>query len=283
MKPLSLADALPARVPHATPACTPAHTSRSGALLIHGLGGTDHDFGAIRRRLAEAGFETHAVCLPGHGTAPGDLSSIHAKAWIDDVTAKYRELAGQYDTLHVVGMCMGALIAALVCARERHRNGSLVVLAAPVYLDGWSLPWYRILRHVLYHVPLLCGRMKVRETEPYGIRNPQVRRIVKARFARGDSFHYAWVPLACIREVDRLRRWLRRQAAYICCPTLIMHAREDELTSLRSASMLHRSIPDSRLVVLENSYHMICVDNDRERVTRGVLNFLDAGKTGAII
>ena len=100
-----------------------------------------------------------------------------------------------------------------------------------------------------------------------------MRRIIKAKLARGDSFHYPWVPLACIRQVDRLRRWARDAAPGTRCETLIIHAREDELTSLRSAQTLQAALPRARTVVLENSYHMICVDNDRDQVAAEVLGF----------
>jgi carboxylesterase len=101
-----------------------------------------------------------------------------------------------------------------------------------------------------------------------------MRTIVKAKFERGDPFHYRWVPLACLREVDRLRRMARRGAAKLRCETLVLHARNDDLTSLKSAYFLRDAIERSTLVVLENSYHMICVDNDRRLVAESVLDFL---------
>jgi carboxylesterase len=69
----------------------------------------------------------------------------------------------------------------------------------------------------------------------------------------------------------------------IRCPTLIVHARQDELTSLRSANFLVEKIGGgrARMVVLEDSYHMICVDNDREIVAKNVLEFLGAALPGA--
>ena len=103
---------------------------------------------------------------------------------------------------------MGALLALELVARRQHRKGQLVALAAPVYIDGWSTPSYRWLRHVVYHLPGLPTRIKVEENEPFGIKNDLVRAIVKAKFERGDNFHYRWVPLTCIRQVDRLRRWV---------------------------------------------------------------------------
>lgn len=258
-----------------TTTCPPTPSpARTAALLIHGLGGTRHDFGMVYRQIGQTGIDTHAITLPGHGTTPDDLSDTRAEEWLDAVTTVYRKLLAQYDTVHVAGMCMGALLAILLCAREQHSVGRLVALSSPLRLDGWSLPWYQRLRHLLYVVPTLAARIKVEEKAPYGIKNTQVRRIVESRFARGDSSHYSWVPLACVREVDRLRRWTRREAARIACPTLIVHAREDELTSLESANQLQRRIPHAEVAVLENSYHMIGMDNDRKQVASQVNDFL---------
>ena len=149
----------------------------------------------------------------------------------------------------------------------------LALLATPIHIDGWSTPWYRDLRYVVYRIPGMAARMRVEEDEPFGIKNPLLRRIIKAKLARGDSFHYPWVPLACIRQVDRLRRWALSGAPETQCQTLVIHSREDELTSLRSAQTLQATLPHARSVVLENSYHMICVDNDRDQVAAEVLGF----------
>ncbi|GAA7770073.1 MULTISPECIES: alpha/beta fold hydrolase [Cupriavidus] len=253
---------------------TTQQAPRIGALLIHGLGGTQYDLGPMHKVLRRAGVETHAVTLPGHGGVPEDLLPVVAEQWMDVVTQSYDELVGQYDTFHVIGMCMGALLALELVARRQHRKGQLVALAAPVYIDGWSTPSYRWLRHVVYHLPGLPTRIKVEENEPFGIKNDLVRAIVKAKFERGDNFHYRWVPLTCIRQVDRLRRWVLDSAHRVPCPTLVVNAREDELTTLRSYDFLLGAVPQVRGVVLENSYHMICVDNDREQVIASVLEFL---------
>ena len=67
-------------------------------------------------------------------------------------------------------------------------------LAAPVFIDGWSTPWYRGLRHLVYRIPGLADGMRVEEEEPYGLKNELVRSIVKAKFERGENFHYRWCP-----------------------------------------------------------------------------------------
>jgi len=260
-----------------------ADAAPDAAFLIHGLGGTQYDLGSMHKRLKNAGLVTHSLTLPGHGSKPEDLASVVAEDWVEAVVTKYREIRDRHPTLHLMGMCMGSLLAALLAERERHVNGNLVMLAPPVYIDGWATPWYRFLRPVLYAVPGLPRRMKIEEEDPFGIKNEQLRAIVKAKFERGENFHYRWVPLECIRQVDRLRAMVMKAASQIRCPTLVVHAREDELTSLRSANFIVETIGGARarMVILEDSYHMICVDNDKEIVAKNVLEFLGAALPGA--
>ncbi len=272
-----------AAMPAAAPTGATNAVSPDGVFLIHGLGGTQYDLGSMHKRLKNAGLVTHSLTLPGHGTKPEDLADVTSEQWIDAVIAKYREVRDLHPRLHLMGMCMGSLLAAVVAQREKHASGSLVLLAPPVYIDGWATPWYRVLRPLLYWVPGIGRTMKVEEEDPFGIKNEQLRAIVKAKFERGENFHYQWVPLECIRQVDRLRNLVMAKAKDIRCPTLVVHARQDELTSLASANFLVEQIGGARarMVVLEDSYHMVCVDNDREIVAKSVLEFLGAALPGA--
>jgi carboxylesterase len=254
-----------------------------GVFLIHGLGGTQYDLGSMHKRLKNAGLVTHSLTLPGHGTRPEDLVGITVDDWVDAVVAKYREVRMQHPRLHIMGMCMGSLLAATLAQREGHVQGNLVLLAPPIFIDGWATPWYSMLRPLLYTIPAVRNTMKIEEEDPFGIKNEQLRAIVKAKFERGENFHYRWVPLECIRQVDRLREIVMNHASSIRCQTLVIHAREDELTSLASANFLVEKIGGARarMVVLEDSYHMVCVDNDREIVAKNVLEFFGAALPGA--
>ena len=141
---------------------------------------------------------------------------VSAEDWIDAVQKLYREIIGNYETVHVCGMCMGALLSIELVKRERHTKGNLVALAPPIHIDGWATPWYVALRRYLYWIPAL-RRMKVEEEDPFGIKNELIRNIVKAKFARGEAFHYQWVPLACVEQVDRLRGWVMSGLSQITC------------------------------------------------------------------
>lgn len=244
------------------------------ALLIHGLGGTEHELRLVEKTLKAEGYETKCAVLPGHGTCPEDLIGVRFEQWLEAVSVEYLELRARHDTVHIVGMCMGALLALALSQLIGDRRGRVVALATPVFLDGWSLPWYRRLRHLAYHFPRVRDKFRVKESEPFGVKNGVLRAAIKARFLRGDTFHYSWTPLTCIRELDRLRRFVRKRVRRVARPALIIHAREDELTSLRSAYFLNQHIHASRLLVVEESYHMLSIDNDRRLVADTVAQFL---------
>ncbi|WP_082621763.1 carboxylesterase [Bordetella sp. N] len=252
----------------------PKNGRRRAALLIHGLGGTEYDLGRLRAVLDEQGVDAYVVALPGHGTRPEDLLGLRAEDWLDVVSTEYLRLSAQYKTLHVVGVCLGALLAIEVCKLMEHNKGKLVTLAAPLRLDGWSVPWYRAIRHVLYWIPSVARRWRVSEAEPYGIKNERIRRLVRGMLKRGDAFHYPWVPLASVREADRLRSMAWKGVERLKCPLMIMHATDDELTAPEAARALQRRVKGSTLHLLDNSYHMICVDNERGHVMHRVANFL---------
>ncbi|MFL9986022.1 alpha/beta hydrolase [Paraburkholderia sediminicola] len=75
--------------------------------MIHGLGGTRHDFGALDRKFEQIGCDVHLPSLPGHGSNPDALSRT------------YRELAERYERVDVAGISMGALLALMLSAREQ--------------------------------------------------------------------------------------------------------------------------------------------------------------------
>jgi len=252
----------------------------AAALLIHGLGGTEHELRLVEKTLRGEGYETKYAVLPGHGTRPEDLVGVRFEHWLEAVSLQYLDLRARHDTVHIVGMCMGALLALALSQLVGEKRGRVVALATPVFLDGWSLPWYRELRHLAYHVPKVRNNFRVKESEPFGVKNGVLRAAIKARFLRGDTFHYSWTPLACIRELDRLSRYVRKRVRHVARPALIIHAREDELTSLRSAYFLNRQIHASRLLVVEESYHMLSIDNDRRLVADTVAQFLDEDERG---
>ncbi|AXT48342.1 MULTISPECIES: alpha/beta hydrolase [Chromobacterium] len=250
-------------------------SSRPAALLVHGLGGSAYDLGALGRTLEEADIVTHTPLLPGHGGEPEDLLSVRWQDWVETIRKEYLELKTRHKVVHLAGVCLGGLVALEVARLENHKDG-LALYAPPLFLDGWSLPKLTWARHIVYRIPGLAKKMRVPEVEPFGIKNARIRKAIQQRFERGERFHYAYIPLACIRQVDGLRRQLMSRLEQITCPTLIVHADEDDITSPRSAHHLQRHLGGKvDFMPLSNSYHMVMVDNERGEVLKRSLKFFN--------
>ena len=77
-------------------------------------------------------------------------------------------------------------------------------------------------------------------------------------------------------QLDRLRAWVAAGLSRITRPTLLIHAKDDEVTSPRSVQDVVYGMKAglTTCLELENSYHMVCIDNDKEIVVNRIMYFL---------
>ena len=244
--------------------------SNHAVLMIHGLGGTRHDFGSLDRKFEQIGCDVYLPSLPGHGSRPDQLSGVSLRDYMQLLSRTYRELALRYERVDVAGISMGALLAVMLSARERMGKGKgrLILLSPPLFLDGWGGSRFQPLRYLLYCVPGLRNLIRVPEGEPFGIKNTRIRNLIRRHLLKGSGVHYPYVPLAAIAQVDWMRFAVKRALSRVTCETLVMHSEEDEVTSIRSAEFVckHLGTRDVTLVRLTDSYHMITLDNERNTV-----------------
>ena len=76
------------------------------------------------------------------------------------------------------------------------------------------------------------------------------------------------LPLWAVQETEKLADYVSRQLADLRAPTLVIHARDDEVCQLHTVQRVLAGTPSSRcsLTVLENSFHMVTLDHDRQQV-----------------
>ena len=249
---------------------------RAPLVLLHGLLSTPREFFLISRGLRTRGVRHHALAIPGYteGTRSRQRTGWHA--WIDAACAAIEKASPRDEPLILAGLCTGGLLAAGLALRLGSRVRGVAMLSPTLSYDGWGLPKWHRWRHLAYW---LCVDRFIRipEREPYGIKNPDIRRKIaldmraRSESAAGPSH----LPLWALKENERLISDVRRQAAQLACPLLVMHAREDEITQLRSVEGFFASVRalDKRLVVLEDSYHIVTFDNDRHRVADELSDF----------
>jgi carboxylesterase len=244
--------------------------------LFHGLYSSPQEFAFVGQDLRRRGLPHDAVVTPGY-TLSTEAVSPDWRRWRDAaLAAVHPRLAGDAPVV-LGGLCMGGVLAAAL-ALEAPRNVAGLVLMSPTFAyDGWGLPLRRHLRHVGYWTRL-DRFFSVAEREPYGIKNAKIRKwVIRDLQERANSaVGPARLPLRALREGERMMAEVRARLGELRCPLLVIHAREDEITSLDSVQRLFASLPqpDKELAVLENSHHMITIDNDRHEVAALLAKFV---------
>jgi carboxylesterase len=242
-------------------------------LLVHGLDSTPREMRYVAKALVNEDYSVSVPVIPGYtmGTEPRSWSD-----WLDALRAEYRALAAVHETVSVGGICIGATLA-LALAAEEPDITALALYAVTLSWDGWSIPWYHFLLSLAYHTPLR-RLYSFKEREPFGLKNEALRaRIAKAmRENAGSDVGAAAITVPHIYQARRLARHVGSRLPRVVADTLLIHAIDDETSSPRNASVVHDRIGATvkRKILLDDSYHIITMDNEREAVARETLAFL---------
>jgi carboxylesterase len=242
-------------------------------LLLHGLSSSPLELRFLARFLADEGFATHTPELPGYSAGSGH---VPMEQWVSAAVAQFDLLSAQYQHVSICGLSMGATLAAAL-AHERPAARALVLLSITLSYDGWAIPWYRFLLDYVYYTPLR-SRYRYREHEPYGLRNEALRaKIARTMNKNGLSeVGPASIGMPALHEASRLAGLVRKQLKDVTNDCLIIHAIDDETSSPHNARFVGKNIGASflRTIWLDDSFHMITSDNEREAVARECALFL---------
>ncbi|QDQ81998.1 alpha/beta fold hydrolase [Paraburkholderia megapolitana] len=242
-------------------------------LLLHGLSSSPLELRFLARFLHNEGFTTCAPVLDGYSAG---MPEQQMERWLDAAVAEYDALASRYARVSICGLSIGSTLA-LALARRRPTAQALVLLSITLAYDGWSMPWYRFLLDWAYFTPLR-KHWRYREAAPFGLRNEALRAKIARAMQRSDFSEVgpSTISLPALHEASRLVRWVRPQLGEIRNDCLIIHAIDDETSSPRNALLVADEIDTSflRTIWLDDSYHMITSDNEREVVARETAAFL---------
>ena len=245
-------------------------------MLLHGLLSTPREFFLISNALRCRGIRHDALAIPGYTAAGRKGLPTGWHTWIEAALIAIDKATAPDEPLILGGLCTGGLLAAHLALRLGPRVRGLAMLSPTFSYDGWGLSKWRHWRHLAYLLGI-DRFIRVPEREPFGIKNPRIRRWIALEMrARSDSAAGpAHLPLWALKENEMLISVVRSQARLLDCPLLVVHAREDEITQLGSVEGFFEAVnaADKRLVVLEDSYHIITFDNERQRVADELSDF----------
>jgi len=242
--------------------------SRTGFILIHGLGGTPVELKFVAQGLGRAGFTVHCPLLYGHGGSEALLNTTTWQDWYGTIDTAITEMRTRCDTVIVGGLSVGAVLALHAAARRPSDVQSTVLFSPTLWPNGWAIPKSLHL-FKLVHLKWFANLIHMKECAPYGIKDERIRNFVL------DSLQSDGRPLEDIfgRKGGTVLefRWLvdivKKELAQIAQPALIFHPRHDDQSDISNTMLLQRKLGGMvETVVLDDSYHMVTLDRQRALV-----------------
>lgn len=249
---------------------------RVGVLLIHSLGGNPMELRFVAQSLAREGCTVYCPLLPGLGGGT-DVSGL--STWQDWYAAAEKALAdlqAHCDTIFVGGMSAGSMVALQLARKHPETVQSLLLFAPTLWPNGWTIPWtFNFFK--LVHQKWFANLFHFRQRAPYGIKDDRIRNFVFDSYKTGDR------PIedlfgrggGLVFEFLRLARDVKKGLAGIKQNTVIFHPREDDQSDLSNALLLQRRLGGMvETVVLDDSYHMVTLDKQRNIVVDRAVDFV---------
>lgn len=248
---------------------------KNAILLFHGLTGSTFEMKKYAQHLYANGYDVYAYCLPGHGEDTYNIRSVSYIDWIEFAQSKFIQLKTKYQNVFLGGLCLGAVLALILGQKFKSEVCGIISLSTTLYLDGWTMPWYNFMMPLGLYT-LIRYYYTFPEREPYGIKNIKKRRSIQKIMGK-NSIAMDNYPLSCVYELLKLSKIARKNINEVISPILIMHSNDDDLTSVKSAKFVFNNISSTKkeLFILNNSYHLMLYDNDKDFVFDKSVEFLN--------
>ncbi len=247
-----------------------------GVLLVHGLAGTPAEVRYVAGGLARLGYTVHCPQLAGHGGTEADLTASTWEDWYATCERALDELRSECDTVLVGGLSTGAILGLLLAARRPADVQGTLLYSPTLWLSGWSIPVYAKLFGLLF-TKRLANLMSFSDCGPCGIKDDRIRDFIMKAMSTGDSANAGLLktPGGAMFEHRQLVAHVKKLLGKITQPALILHPRHDDLAGIDNAQFLQRKLGSRvEMTVLEDSYHMITVDRQRQTVVDRTAQFI---------
>jgi carboxylesterase len=224
----------------------------------------------LGERLGAAGVRVCGVRLAGHAGASEELgASTHAQ-WYESVVEGFERLHRYGDPVAVAGLSMGAVLAARLAADQGEAVAGVVMLSSAFFLPLWVRGPLKALRALGPLIDRIYLRGKGSD--------------IHDAAARGVHPSARLMPLSAVLELLKLSAAVRPRLNRVSQPALVIHSRRDHTCPMRrnvDFLMRHLGSAQKRAVILEESFHVITVDSEKERVASEVIDFVSTLRSSA--
>lgn len=236
-------------------------------VLLHPLGSDGSFFGPLRSRMP--GVPTLCPDLLGHGKADRGPHTPSPADYADDVLRQI-DRAG-HDTVDVLGVSLGALVAVALAAANPQRIRRLVLAdCTPLYPPAMVTMWNERAAAVETGGvgAVVQPTMDLWFTQTFLEEHPElayIRQVLESTDPQGYAGACRALAAADVRDA----------ATSMTTPTLVVCGTEDAPPFRDGAEWLRRSVPDARTAWITGGRHA-CVFENADEVAEVLTGFLES-------
>ena len=239
-----------------------ASKSDKAVLLIHGFTSSPDIMRPVLNHLHEQGYTVYAPLLAGHGTTNENLKNSTKDDWLESAKQAYLKLSQDYQKISVVGLSLGGLLT-LQLAILYPAIKSICCLATPLVLESWI----HTLMPIINHTPI---KYLYQYQKKLGLD-------IKDKTQIKQIWSNSKIPIQGVSQIIDLQNQIKPNLWNITQPTLIIHSRYDKTAPYENLNLIAKGVSSqiTETATLENSYHLLTMDYDRNFVCDKILDFFN--------
>ncbi|MBN1594643.1 alpha/beta fold hydrolase [candidate division FCPU426 bacterium] len=221
-------------------------------LFLHGFTSTTQALLPIGELLAAAGYTVSMPLLPGHGTTPEDMAAHSCQDWIDFALQAWDQLAAEYDKPAVIGFSMGGALGIHVAVNRP--VPALAALAPALFLKDWRLVFLPVIKWLM----------------PW---KQSIGNDIKGKAFQEKS--YTRWKMKSLEDLLRVMEVARRDVPALRVPLLGIQSAIDHTIPPACLDYLmeHAGSLVKEKHRLQDSYHVLTLDNEYKKVAEWLIDF----------
>lgn len=230
--------------------------NKEAVLMLHGFTSTPNIFHPLAKFLHQnLGYTIDVPLLSGHGQTPQALDHIESNDWIRDAEDAFNRLLIHYPKIHLIGLSMGGTLCAYLAQRYPNNVSSMTLLAPAMFIRSFLS---RIqLKFVRYLPSALLKKWVIFKKDP----------------DKTEQISYHQYSAYSVVQMDGVCRKNSHFKSNL--QGLIFVPTQDQTIDPKSSNwFLKRMNPNSKLIQLTQSPHVVFLGKENQMIFNEILNHI---------